>query len=99
MGLFGLNLELGELIRIALAGAYIWFALVLVSFPGKASMMRGALIVVAIIASAITMWNTLGHRIAPWPALLALIFVMVLVHGTLRFKNGQIVLQKSKDDD
>ena len=85
---WGLNLEVAELIRIALAGAYVWFALVLVSFPGKASLMRGVLVVTAIVASAITMWNTLGHKIAPWPALLALIFVVVLIHSTMKFKRG-----------
>jgi hypothetical protein len=88
VGVWGLSLELGELIRIALAGAYVWFALVLISFPGKASLMRGALVVVAIMASAITMWNTLGHKIAPFPALMALIFVVVLIHGTIKFKRG-----------
>jgi hypothetical protein len=93
------NWEIAELIRIALAGAYIWFALVLLSFPGKASMMRGALILTAIVASAITMWNTLGHRIAPFPALLTLIFVVVLIHGTLMFKDGRLSLQEEDEDD
>jgi hypothetical protein len=92
------NLELAELIRISLAGAYAVFALVLISFPGKASLVRGSLVVVAIAASAITMWNTLGHRIAPFPALLALIFVCVLIWGTLLFRRGDLNVRNDDDD-
>lgn len=93
------SLEIAELIRISLAGAYAVFALVLISFPGKASLVRGALVTVAIIASAITMWNTLGHRIAPWPAAFALIFVVILIWGTWKFRKGDMNVQKSDDDD
>jgi hypothetical protein len=82
------GLELGELIRVSLAAAYAIFGLVLICFGGKPSTMRLALIAVAFFASGITLFHTLGHRIAPWPAAMALLFVVVLIHGTIKYRRG-----------
>jgi hypothetical protein len=80
--------EIGELIRVSLAAAYAVFGLVLICFDGKPSRMRLVLITTAFFASAITLFHTLGHRIAPWPAAMALIFVVVLIHGAIAYNRG-----------
>jgi len=81
-----MSLDFGELIRISLAAAYAVFALLLLTFPDK-SLITKSLMVVALIASAVT----LGHvfrNVAPWPSALALIFIVVLICGTYLYKRG-----------
>ena len=85
-----MTIDYAELVRIALAAAYAIFALVLWSIPNR-TLVQYLLIGVSIMASAVTFYNSFGHRISPWPATLALIFVVVLINGTIahRRRNGR----------
>jgi hypothetical protein len=80
--------DLGELIRVALAAAYAVFGLALICFGGRPSNFRVVLIVTAFMSSAVALFHTLATKIAPWPAGMALVFVVVLIHGAMMYRRG-----------
>jgi uncharacterized membrane protein HdeD (DUF308 family) len=80
------TLDTGSLIRVLLAAAYAIYALVLITFPGKATQWRIILIGIALIASGVTLFNTFGFSIPPWPAFMTLLFLGAMIHATIAYR-------------
>ena len=70
---------INDLIRLTLAASYAVFALVMFSYKPPWTAPRIVLVVVAFIASGVTMFNSVFEHIPPWPALMATVFVATLI--------------------
>ena len=72
-------MEVSDFIRLSLAASYAVFALVMFSYKPPWTPARVLLVTVALIASAVTMFNSVFSHIPPWPALMATVFVATLI--------------------
>ena len=79
----------GDVVRVLVAAAYAVYALVLYSLALKTgwdwSASRGFLMGAAILASILTLTNTFGVHIPPWPAAGTRIFIVILTYGTVSY--------------